>query len=66
MDKAMSAAGRANSNQWMVDLATSAKREVDTWPAWKKENMGVSQSSGTRESRSSGGGNAGASAKTKK
>jgi len=51
----MSEAGRANSNQWMVDLATSAKREVDSWPAWKKENMGVSQSSGTGASQSSGG-----------
>jgi hypothetical protein len=37
----MSAAGKANTNKWMVDLATSAKQGVDAWPTWKKENMGV-------------------------
>jgi hypothetical protein len=38
----------------MVDLATSAKQEVDNWPAWKRENMGVSPPSGTTDSRTSG------------
>lgn len=37
----MSGAVKATSNKWMVDLATSAKQEVNAWPAWKKESFGI-------------------------
>ncbi len=30
------------SNQWMVDLAASARQEVMSWPAWKQASFGVS------------------------
>lgn len=51
----MSATGKTISNKWMVDLANSALKEVNGWPAWKKESFGVSASVKTSEKHPSSG-----------
>jgi hypothetical protein len=50
----MSASGKTISNQWMIDLANSARKEVGEWPAWKREGFGVvTQSNGGQQSSTS-------------
>jgi len=49
----MSSVGKAMSNQWMIDLAAFAQKEVHQWPTWKQEGFGI-RSAGDKPKVSSG------------